>query len=65
MKCVIKLLLDVEAMDDPHARGIFKGLAQGITRAIGDTGQIRALKIVEDGQGRLIDNWSEEPSESP
>ena len=55
MRCVVKMLLDVEALDDPEARKIFRRIGEGVVRAVESQGTIRTLKIVEDGSGRPID----------
>ena len=47
----------VEAIDDPDARKIFQDIARSIDQAVGESGRIRTLKIVEDGLGRPIDVW--------
>jgi len=57
MKCVIKALIEFEAMDDPAARKSFGGIAEGIVQSVGENAKIRSLKIVEDGTGRQIDKW--------
>jgi hypothetical protein len=57
MRCVLKMLVDIEAMDDPAARKVFRQVARSAVEAVGDAGRIRDLKIVEDGVGRPIDRW--------
>ncbi|MCX7015012.1 MAG: hypothetical protein NTW86_21075 [Candidatus Sumerlaeota bacterium] len=57
MRCVIKLLVEIEAMDDPAARKVFRRVSDGLVQAVGDAGRIRSLKIIEDGVGRPIDRW--------
>ena len=59
MKCVIKALIEIDALDDPAARKEFRGIAAGIVQSVGDKAEIRLLKIVEDGTGRLIDKSEE------
>ena len=59
MKCVVKALIELEALDDPAARKVFRGVAEGIVQAIGDNVEVRSLKIVEDGTGRQIDKWED------
>jgi hypothetical protein len=59
MKCVIKALVELEALDDPAARKLFRGIAGRIVQAAGENVEIRSLKIVEDGTGRQIDKWED------
>ncbi|OPZ07069.1 MAG: hypothetical protein BWZ10_02897 [candidate division BRC1 bacterium ADurb.BinA364] len=57
MRWVAKMLVEIEALDDPEARKIFREMAAGIVEAVGERGKIRALKLVEEGEGRLLDTW--------
>jgi len=57
MRCVVKMLLEIEALDDPEARKAFRRVAQGVLQAVASEGRIRTLKILEDRTGRPIDRW--------
>lgn len=57
MRCVVKLLLEFESLDDPAARKAFRGVAGKIMESIEDAGTVRELKVIEDRTGRLIDKW--------
>ena len=55
MRCVVKLLLEVEAMDDPAARKAFRAITENLLPADEGRGVVRELKLIEDRAGRLID----------
>ena len=59
MRCVVKLLVEIEALDDPAARKAFRAVAQDLADAAQAKGSLRELKLIEDRTGRLIDKWEE------
>lgn len=64
MQCVVKMLLEIEAMDDPAARKIFRAVSASLLDAAEGKGVVRELKLIEDRAGRLIDKWENTKEES-
>ncbi len=57
MRTIVKILLTLEAPDDPAARRRFRELTKALEPHIPADVEIRDLKMVEDGTGRLLDTW--------
>ncbi len=59
MKCIVKMLVEIDVLDDPAARKKFREVAADLTDTVEGQGIVRELKLIEDRSGRLIDRWEE------
>jgi hypothetical protein len=59
MKTVVKLLLEFDVPDDPAARKKFRQVVEALRPCLPADGEVRDFKMVEDGNGRLLDKWEE------
>lgn len=57
MQTIVKVLIAIEVPDDIAARQRFRQVAGALVPAIPAGCEVRDLKMVEDGTGRLIDKW--------
>ena len=61
MRTIVKILMAVEAPDDPEARRRFREVVEALQPSIPENCEVRDFKMVEDGTGRLIDKWEKTP----
>ena len=56
MRAIVKILMAIEAPDDPAARKRFREIADTLEPLFPEDCEVRDFKVVEDGTGRLLDS---------
>ena len=58
MRTIVKILMAFEVPDDPAARQRFRRVVASMEPSLPRDCEVRSFKMVEDGTGRLLDEWA-------
>jgi hypothetical protein len=57
MRAIIKILMALEVPDDPAGRRRFREVVDSLEPYLPADAELRDFKMIEDGTGRLIENF--------